>query len=49
MLDDLSSLIEEMLAETGGPLTSAERRAADRTLQDSKGEQSPEEMSDDLV
>jgi len=31
-LDDLSSLLEEMLAETGGPLTAAERKAADRAL-----------------
>ncbi|MCA1840622.1 MAG: hypothetical protein ABR507_04370 [Actinomycetota bacterium] len=32
MLDDLSTLLEEMLAETGGPLTKAERQAADRIL-----------------
>jgi len=31
-LDDLASLLEEMLAESGGPLTKAERRAADRAL-----------------
>ena len=31
-LDELSTLLEEMLAESGGPLTSAERRAADRAL-----------------
>lgn len=31
-LDDLSTLLGEMLAETGGPLTTAERRAADRLL-----------------
>jgi Arc/MetJ-type ribon-helix-helix transcriptional regulator len=31
-LDDLGSLLEEMLAESGGPLTAAERRAADRAL-----------------
>lgn len=31
-LDDLSALLEEMLAETGGRLTAAERRAADRAL-----------------
>jgi Arc/MetJ-type ribon-helix-helix transcriptional regulator len=31
-LDDLSSLLAEMLAESGGPLTLAERRAADRAL-----------------
>jgi hypothetical protein len=31
-LDDLADLLEEMLAETGGPMTPAERRAADRVL-----------------
>jgi antitoxin ParD1/3/4 len=31
-LDDLAELLEEMLAETGGALTAAERRAADRAL-----------------
>jgi Arc/MetJ-type ribon-helix-helix transcriptional regulator len=31
-LDDLAGLLEEMLAETGGPMTAAERRAADRLL-----------------
>ena len=31
-LDDLSELLEEMLAESGGPLTAAERRRADRAL-----------------
>jgi Arc/MetJ-type ribon-helix-helix transcriptional regulator len=31
-LDDLSSLLDEMLEETGGPLTAGERRAADRAL-----------------
>jgi Arc/MetJ-type ribon-helix-helix transcriptional regulator len=31
-LDDLGHLLDEMLAETGGPLTAAERRAADRAL-----------------
>lgn len=36
MLDDLSALLEEMLAETGGPLTKAERRAADRILRGSR-------------
>lgn len=30
--DELSTLLDEMLAETGGPLTPAERRAADRAL-----------------
>lgn len=36
MLDDLQALLDEMLAETGGPLTQAERRWADRALQGSK-------------
>lgn len=31
-LDDLHALLEEMLEETGGPLTTAERKAADRVL-----------------
>jgi Arc/MetJ-type ribon-helix-helix transcriptional regulator len=31
-LDDLAELLEQMLAETGGALTIAERRAADRAL-----------------
>jgi Arc/MetJ-type ribon-helix-helix transcriptional regulator len=31
-LDDLGSLLKEMLAETGGPLTASEREAADRAL-----------------
>jgi Arc/MetJ-type ribon-helix-helix transcriptional regulator len=31
-LDDLASLLDEMLAESGGPLTAAERRAADEAL-----------------
>jgi Arc/MetJ-type ribon-helix-helix transcriptional regulator len=31
-LDDLEGLLNEMLAESGGPLTVAERRAADRAL-----------------
>ena len=31
-LDDLAQLLDEMLAESGGPLTAAERRAADRAL-----------------
>jgi len=31
-LDDLASLLNEMLAETGGPLTAAERNAADEAL-----------------
>jgi Arc/MetJ-type ribon-helix-helix transcriptional regulator len=36
MLDDLSSLLDEMLKETGGPLTKAERRGADRILRGSR-------------
>ena len=31
-LDDLASLLREMLAETGGPLTARERKSADRAL-----------------
>ena len=31
-LDDLGSLLDEMLAETGGPLTAKEKKAADRAL-----------------
>jgi Arc/MetJ-type ribon-helix-helix transcriptional regulator len=31
-LDDLSALLDDMLAESGGPLSAAERREADRTL-----------------
>ncbi|MGC8512477.1 MAG: toxin-antitoxin system antitoxin subunit [Acidimicrobiales bacterium] len=31
-LDDLASLLEEMLAETGGPLTAEETQAADEAL-----------------
>lgn len=31
-LDDLATLLEEMLAETGGPLSAKERKAADRAL-----------------
>jgi Arc/MetJ-type ribon-helix-helix transcriptional regulator len=31
-LDDLGALLDEMLAETGGPLTAAERRRAEREL-----------------
>ncbi len=30
--DELADLLDEMLAETGGPLTTAERRAADQSL-----------------
>jgi Arc/MetJ-type ribon-helix-helix transcriptional regulator len=31
-LDDLATLLDEMLAASGGPLTATERRAADREL-----------------
>lgn len=31
-LQDLAALLDEMLAASGGPLTAAERRAADRAL-----------------
>jgi Arc/MetJ-type ribon-helix-helix transcriptional regulator len=31
-LDELSTLLAEMLEESGGPMTVAERRAADRLL-----------------
>jgi hypothetical protein len=31
-LDELGALLDEMLAASGGPLTAAERRAADRAL-----------------
>lgn len=31
-LDDLATLLDEMLAETGGPMTPTERRATDRLL-----------------
>jgi Arc/MetJ-type ribon-helix-helix transcriptional regulator len=31
-LDELATLLTEMLAETGGPLSAKERRAADRAL-----------------
>ena len=31
-LDELAQMLDEMLAETGGPLTAAERRAADEAL-----------------
>jgi Arc/MetJ-type ribon-helix-helix transcriptional regulator len=30
--DDLATLLAQMLAESGGPLTASERRAADRAL-----------------
>jgi hypothetical protein len=35
-LDDLATLLDEMLAASGGPLTAAERQAADRALGISK-------------
>jgi Arc/MetJ-type ribon-helix-helix transcriptional regulator len=31
-LDELSALLDEMLAESGGPLSAAERREADQAL-----------------
>ena len=31
-LDDLETLLDKMLAEAGGPLTAAEKRAADEAL-----------------
>ena len=31
-LDDLAALLDEMLAASGGPMTPAERRTADRQL-----------------
>jgi hypothetical protein len=31
-LDDLTELLDQMLGETGGPLTASERRAADLAL-----------------
>ena len=31
-LDDLASLLDDMLAESGGPLTARERKATDRAL-----------------
>ncbi len=30
--DDLAAMLDEMLEETGGPMTAAERREADRVL-----------------
>jgi Arc/MetJ-type ribon-helix-helix transcriptional regulator len=33
-LDDLAALLDELLAETGGPLTDAERRHADEIIGD---------------
>jgi Arc/MetJ-type ribon-helix-helix transcriptional regulator len=35
-IDDLGALLAEMLAESGGPLTNSERRAADRVLESAK-------------
>jgi hypothetical protein len=32
MVDDLTLLLRQMLAETGGPLTDSERRRADAVL-----------------
>lgn len=32
LADDLAALLDEMLAETGGPMTDDERRAADEVL-----------------
>ena len=31
-MDDLAALLKEMLARSGGPMTAAERRAADKVL-----------------
>lgn len=31
-VDDLKGMLDEMLAETGGPMTAAEKREADRML-----------------
>jgi hypothetical protein len=31
-LDDLASMLAEMLAESGGPLNASERKAADQAL-----------------
>jgi hypothetical protein len=31
-LDDLRAMLDEMLAETGGPMTSSERREAERMV-----------------
>lgn len=35
-LDDLADLLQEMLAETGGPMTASERRDADAILGSSR-------------
>ena len=40
MLDDLAGLLDEMLAETGGPMTQVERRSADRILRGPRKAQS---------
>jgi Arc/MetJ-type ribon-helix-helix transcriptional regulator len=37
--DDLAQLLDEMLAQTGGPLTEEERRAADELLEASERSQ----------
>ena len=39
-LDDLASLLDEMLAETGGPLSAAERSLAKRALPPARGKPS---------
>ena len=39
-LDDLAALLEQMLAQTGGPLTAAERKDADRALGRQEGRSS---------
>lgn len=36
LLDDLAGMLDQMLAETGGPLTPAERKAADQILDSSR-------------
>jgi len=36
-LDELAQMLDEMLDETGGPLTAAERRAADAALIGAEG------------
>ena len=35
-LEDLASLLEEMLAETGGPLTAAEKAGAERAFRQAR-------------
>lgn len=41
MNDDLASMLDEMLEETGGPMTAEERRTADRILRGAKYPRSP--------